>query len=309
MINKEKEKREQLKTETRRRTSSTGNLDDYIKRRRPEETDETVTNPEVFKRSKIIIRTQTKGNTDIEAENKEMEEVRNFLKTMSQDIKEMRQENAEVKQEIRETTRKMQEQIEMQAKELGALERELRETKVSWEQEKKLGEERIKQLEQKLGAVEYNFELQERQKRKNRVVVTGMIIEKNERRPLKDSIGNFLKNNLEVDVKIATAYKMGNEKSVVEMEGFEEKMVVMRNKYKLMKLPGSKIYIDDDLTHMERGIQATIRKQAEELRKLGRKVKVGYQKLICEGKMLKWNQEVGELQEVKDSPPAPLSKN
>ncbi|KAK9722634.1 hypothetical protein QE152_g19581 [Popillia japonica] len=52
-----------------------------------------------------------------------------------------------------------------------------------------------------------------------------------------------------------------------------------------------KIYINDDMTKEERGIQEKIRRKAKEERMKGKTVKIGFQKLIVEGERWRWNKE------------------
>lgn len=64
----------------------------------------------------------------------------------------------------------------------------------------------------------------------------------------------------------------------MDVRSFEDKVEVITIKFKLTKLPGRKVYIDDYLTYVERRIQSEIRK----------KVRVSYDKLIYANKVLKW---------------------
>ncbi|KYN07152.1 hypothetical protein ALC62_01884 [Cyphomyrmex costatus] len=68
-----------------------------------------------------------------------------------------------------------------------------------------------------------------------------------------------------------------------KLENFEEKIKIMKNKYKLR---GRKIYVDDDMTRKEREIQKKVREWAYQEKKKGRMVKVGYGKA-----------EIGEIKE------------
>jgi hypothetical protein len=71
----------------------------------------------------------------------------------------------------------------------------------------------------------------------------------------------------------------------VELNTFEEKINVMKNK---SKLQGQECFIDDDMTLNEREIQAELRKLAREEKEKGNSVKVGYQKLQINGNWVKW---------------------
>lgn len=139
--------------------------------------------------------------------------------------------------------------------------------------------------------------MQERAKIRNRIVITGSNLIANRDSTLMENIEEFIKQNLAIEVKIITAYKIGEKKIIAEMDKWESKIEVMKNKYKLKQMSDRKIYIESDLTITERKIQSVIRGQAEDLRKSGKEIKMGYQKMICDGKLMKWNKENGCLQE------------
>ena len=70
----------------------------------------------------------------------------------------------------------------------------------------------------------------------------------------------------------------------------------MKNKNKLRKLTGKTIYIDNDYTVKEQQIQRIIRKRAAEERQKGSQVRVGYQKIVVDGKEWKWNEEKSDFE-------------
>lgn len=292
-MNKEKIK-PQLKTE-RQKSNSVGSLDEYIKRRRPQEGE---CSSEIFKRSKRIDRTPPKERQNIETEVVEMEEVRKFMENLNTNLTEMRNDNSETKMEIRENFKKIQEQMESLAKELKIAKDELSQAKTEWKQDKILNDEKMGELENKLKAVEYKLEQQEREKRRNKLVISGLKFEGEDVNTMKDKMEKFIKENLQVEVKITAAYKIGEKKNVIEVEDLGKKLEILKNKSKLRHSKSEKVYIDNDLTIMERKIQAIIRERAEEMRKSGKIVKMGYQKLICEDKMWRWANVEGCLREI-----------
>lgn len=75
---------------------------------------------------------------------------------------------------------------------------------------------------------------------------------------------------------------------VVELKDWETKQRIMSVKSKLGE---RKIYIEHDLTREEREVQKILRKRAREERREGRKVKVGYRKLVIDETQFVWNKE------------------
>lgn len=116
------------------------------------------------------------------------------------------------------------------------------------------------------------------------------------------------KENLEIKVKELLQEKI---KVTVDLEHVrlvetkkKEQLIVgqlknMQQKIQVMKakrnLAGSKIFIDDDLTWEERNVQMTIRKIRDEERKNGKRVKIGYRKMILEGEEWIWSEIENKL--------------
>ncbi|KAK4883406.1 hypothetical protein RN001_006725 [Aquatica leii] len=79
---------------------------------------------------------------------------------------------------------------------------------------------------------------------------------------------------------------------IAKLKNFEQKMEVIKNKY---KLGGKNIYIDSDLTYEEQKTQAIIRKIAKEEKNKGNSIKVSYKKLEINGEKYIWNEEKNKL--------------
>ena len=73
-----------------------------------------------------------------------------------------------------------------------------------------------------------------------------------------------------------------------EINTFQQKLWIMKNKYKLARY-AKKIYIEDDLTKEERKIQSELRKKGKEEKEKGNKVKVGYKKISINNRWIKWD--------------------
>lgn len=67
------------------------------------------------------------------------------------------------------------------------------------------------------------------------------------------------------------------------------------------KLYGKQLFIDHDLTHEERDVQAKIRTRAKEEKANGNQVKVGYKKMVVNGTKWVWGKDKSELRKEEDS--------
>lgn len=65
---------------------------------------------------------------------------------------------------------------------------------------------------------------------------------------------------------------------IVKLETWEQKLAVLKNKYKI-RHHKKRIFIDNDLTKLERKVQQEIGKKATEEREKGNKIKIGYKKI------------------------------
>ena len=74
----------------------------------------------------------------------------------------------------------------------------------------------------------------------------------------------------------------------------------MKNKYELKNIQGDNIYINEDRTATERAKQAEIRKMAKLMADEGKKVKIGYNKIIADGEEWRWNKTKNKLENAKN---------
>ncbi|KAF5273405.1 hypothetical protein FQA39_LY07422 [Lamprigera yunnana] len=134
-------------------------------------------------------------------------------------------------------------------------------------------EELSKKYEEKIEGMEQSWERIEKEKRKKSLIVTGMGIKTTNKEELKDGIEAFIKDKMEIEPIIRTAYKIGENRFVIKLDIIEQKMRILKNKNTLRDIAdGKNVYIDCDLTKNERKIQAEIRKHAKEERKAGKNV-------------------------------------
>lgn len=282
---------------SRERINSIGQLDEYSKRKRTVQEELKGEEQEIFQKSKKIIRSPTKGKEVNLEKPEEMEALQKLIESISKDIKEIKAENREIKQDLRDNNKKLEEKLDQQSEEIKLLRKELEVTKQEWQKDKEQTERKIEELEKKVEESVQKLEAQDKEKRKNNLIITGLKIDIEDRNALKEAVKNFITQNLKIEPKIKTVYKIGDARCVIELENWTDKMEVLKNKAKLHLIKDQKVYLDSDLTVSERKIQASIREKAKELKQKGENVKIGYQKLIINGKQVSWDKKQGCLQE------------
>lgn len=138
------------------------------------------------------------------------------------------------------------------------------------------------------------YEMRERRERRR-----GMIITRNDREDGREQEEDMIKEvckRLKIEEKKIRVKYEGEKKANIEFKQMEDKMEALRNKRKLM---GTNIWIGDDHTKREISIQKWLRETARRERMKGKNAKVGYQKIIIENRVWKFNERNGQLEEVK----------
>lgn len=155
-------------------------------------------------------------------------------------------------------------------------------------------DDRLQELKSRLEEMENKLEMLKKERKRRNVVITGIknIGGTDDKTIIHEVIETFMERNLQVDIKVKSVYKIGENRYVVELEEWGHKLEIMRNKN---KLKGQPIFIDNDLTFKEINIQKEIRKRAEEEKKLGATVRVGYQKIQINDRHLVWNEQENRL--------------
>ena len=102
---------------------------------------------------------------------------------------------------------------------------------------------------------------------------------------LKETVEVLLRKELNVEGNIKGTYSSGKGQQgrsmvVAELESWEMKREVMARK---SRLNGKKLYIDKDMTYKEREIQKQLGEIAEQERKKGSVVRIGYRKITIDG--------------------------
>lgn len=158
--------------------------------------------------------------------------------------------------------------------------------------------EEYTQMKREIRVMNRKVEKLEEAKREKNIVVTGIEIKTDKKTELKESIENFLKDALAVEVTVKIAHKLGPKSCLVELNTKEDKINVMKNKRKLKGIKGSKIFINNDLSPAERDIEKCIREIAREEKSKGKNVRYGYHKLTVDGKQYRWNRDKNAMDEI-----------
>ncbi|KAJ8956684.1 hypothetical protein NQ318_014039 [Aromia moschata] len=204
--------------------------------------------------------------TDVADIKEEQQEHTKEVKTLQQEIRKLRTEQKDFKEEIKH----LKEINENMKEEMEEIKKEITESK-----------ERMEKLEG--------------DKRRKNIVIQGIKMNTNDTKILKQNVEKLIETELGIKIKTESARKIGEKTCLVELISKDDKNTVMQNKSKLKNMQ-DKVYINDDLSKKEREIQTRLRKIAKEERDKGNSVKVGFQKLIIDQQVWKWNRENEKLE-------------
>lgn len=193
----------------------------------------------------------------------------------------MTEEMKELKDELKEVRKDYTEVIGI-IKDITEIKEDMKQKDLIWTEEKEYFERRLKSLE----GVE---EGRRRKEKKNNIIIKGLDIEGKA-----EEVENFIKTKLRVEVKVEYTQVInignGNKMIRVKLTDWDSKRKIKENK-KMLK--GEKIYVDDDLTKVQREIQREIGKYASGQRELGKRVKIGYQKIYVDNELMVWKEDKG----------------
>lgn len=224
-------------------------------------------NPEaIFKRSKKVNRTPQKEKQD---KDDKIDRLTGMMEEVMKDIKEIKQDQKQYYQELNKL-----------------------------KQENEMLKEENKKIKEKMNQIEGRLRSLEKEKVKNNIIISGLEIKEKDKTGLKHDIEYFIERTIGVNVQIKEAREIGTKMCKVELDNTADKEMVMKNKNKLKHLQ-NRIYINNELTKEEKECQKTIKQIAEEERKNGKTVKIGYQKLTIDGTEWKWNRDQEKLLENK----------
>lgn len=151
--------------------------------------------------------------------------------------------------------------------------------------------EYLKCVPERMSVAEYEWELKERRRRKNNLVIRGVGAERYESM---HEVKQKMERKLGIRMEIKRC-REGREGIVVEMGSVRNKIEVMRRKGGLKETGW---WVDDDFTEREKRVQEWLRKIEEEETRNGLRVKIGYMKIRVEGIWYKWDEEKGQIREM-----------
>lgn len=224
-----------------------------------------------FSKSRKIVRTPDKTS---KKENDKLDILIDMVKDLKIETAQIRKDQEEYREEIR----KLREENKL----LIAENQEIK-------QENKITKEKLREVSD-------TVEWLEKERRKNNLVMSGIKIDTEDKKVLKQAVENMFENNLQVKVQIKAAHRLGEKICLIEMEKEEEKEKIMKSKHKLKDINDEKIYINNDMTKKEREKSKEIRKIAKNERDKGKNVKIGYNKINVDGKEWKWNKDTERLE-------------
>ena len=250
----------------RERGSSLSENDEIGRRRKRDEEDGgegSDREGHTFKRSTKTKRSPT--NDGLAAILKKLDQIQDELGTIKKSNKRMEENNKELKEEFIRY-------------------------RVQMEQENKLLKDKVEKLESKVLLIEEREEKREKQEKRNNLIISEKLEKEIKENPdeLKKHTKEICESLTGMVVNIKSIYHLATNKAgldivKVELESFEEKRRVMKNKFKLAQRQ-ERIYIDEDLTRNEANIQRILRERARQEKQRGNSVKIGYKKLLLNGK-------------------------
>lgn len=272
----------------RARSSSLTTVEDIVKRKRQEEVEEINNEEETFRKSKKTTRSPVKrSHTDQEVlKQEDMDIVLRKLEEMSNQMTKIEERRVEDTKTIREEISKYNQELK----------EELAKREVQWQKEKEELKKQITTLETKIEVIENKQKVTEEKERRKNVIVK-IQLSNNERKDkieLKKCMEKLYKDKLEVDVTVTEVVHIVETKNgdivKVVMASRQDKIEIMKNKHKLR---GKNIFVDDDLTKEERSMQKEIRDRAKQEKNCGKQTKIGFGKLMIDGKWISWKELSG----------------
>ncbi|KAF2885367.1 hypothetical protein ILUMI_20836 [Ignelater luminosus] len=113
-------------------------------------------------------------------------------------------------------------------------------------------------------------------------------------RSSKTKLDQLLHLNIQIEPK--KLYKLSDKMCLIELKNLEDTATIMKNKARLKQIKEAKVYINNDLSVIEREKQKQIKRKANEEKGNGKDVKIGYNKVIIDGVEWRWDRTKGKLE-------------
>lgn len=153
------------------------------------------------------------------------------------------------------------------------------------------GKSYLAEIPEALSDREWEWEFKERKSRKKNLIIKAVRAEGKGR---KEEIKELIRKYMMMDIYIEKMKVIGGG-TLVELQSMENKIMIMKRKG---MLKGIGIWIEDDHTVREKQVQVWLEKLEREERKLGHKVRVGYQKVMVDEQWYEWKEKEGKLEQV-----------
>lgn len=213
-------------------------------------------------------------------------EIKNMLSNILTELKELRKQGDEFRNETKRD-------IEILTEEIRNIDKKLEDKCAILDNRIKIvndqTNEKSKQLEEKIKTLLDAEERRQRREKRSNIIIKSKEFDKDMGSSMDTKVKEILKKIDSKEKYIRASYlgKDRTEKGLVrvELNRFEDKIFIMRNKN---KLKGQDCFIDNDLTKIEREIQAHLRQRAREERDKGNTAQVGYQKIKINDQWENW---------------------
>ncbi|KAK9729573.1 hypothetical protein QE152_g15863 [Popillia japonica] len=146
--------------------------------------------------------------------------------------------------------------------------------------------------------IELTLDICEKDKKKNNIIIKELPIDTTDGNMLKSTMINFVNKEMGVKVEIRQARKINDRTCVIQLDTFEQKLSVLKNKKNLRRLD-QQVYIKCDLTLKEIEMQKHLKFLANAEKNNGGSVKVGYSFLVIDGTKGRWNRRDEKLEKEK----------
>ncbi|KAF5274594.1 hypothetical protein FQA39_LY07206 [Lamprigera yunnana] len=100
----------------------------------------------------------------------------------------------------------------------------------------------------------------EKEKRTNNIVIQDLMLKENNTQKLKEDTEKFLNEKRDMNIRVERVHKIRTKTCLVELESFDVKREVMKNKVKLRNIREENTFIINDLTKQDREIDAREKK-------------------------------------------------
>ncbi|XP_050503710.1 uncharacterized protein LOC126882760 [Diabrotica virgifera virgifera] len=126
--------------------------------------------------------------------------------------------------------------------ELNDLKTELEKVK----QENQTKHKEKEEMKKELNDMKIRVQRLEKERKVNNVVIQGLPIDTIDRNALKQTVGNFMEKEMNINVQIEEVIKLGEKTCLVKLQNKFEKEKIMQNKAKLKHIKGNKAHVSKD---------------------------------------------------------------